>query len=188
MSIEQNTHGEVKTFKYKDLPAIQVWGVTDVFKELQEKHKFDLVFEFGTDYGGLTNALAEVMNVEIHTFDINATRFKNYHPSLINFYNLNIYENWENIKELLDTLYGAGSKVLFLCDGGDKKHEFNVVSQWLRPGDCIMVHDYFPDAHAFSEGTGRWNWWEFDEPVQDPTLKKTFGDFDNFVWYFREKV
>jgi hypothetical protein len=187
MSIEKNTHGPVQTFKYKDLPAIQVHGVTDVFEYVQVLYNFDVIFEFGTDHGGLTNALAHVMKIPINTFDMNCTRFKNYHPSLIQFYHMNIYDNWEKIRKLVESEYNE-DRILFLCDGGNKKHEFEVVSKWLKPKDCIMVHDYFPDEQTFKNFDGRWNWWEFDGNVDEEGLKKSFWGFDPYAWYFREKV
>ncbi len=188
MSIERNTHGPVQTFKYKDLPAIQVWGVMNAFDKLGETHEFDAIFEFGTDYGGLSNALAESevgKYAQIHTFDINGTRFKNYNPDQLHFHNINIYDSWDKIRKLAQTYKDC--KILYLCDGGNKKHEFEIVSQWLNKGDCIMVHDYFPDKESF-EKSDRWNWWEFDEPANDPTLVKTVDYFDDYVWFFREKV
>lgn len=186
MSIEKHNHGPVETFKYKDLPAIQVWGVMDVFEYVQALYNFDIIFEFGADYGGLTNALAHVIKIPVHTFDINKEKFKNYHSSLIQFHHIDIYNNWEKIKKLADSY--DKSKILFLCDGGNKKHEFEIVSKWLKPKDCIMVHDYFPNKETFEAFNGRWNWWEFDGSVEDEGLKKSFWGFDSYAWYFREKV
>lgn len=187
-------HGPVDNFMYRDLPAIQVWGVMDAFTELSKTHKFKYIVEFGTDYGGLTNALADNPisdGAQIHTYDINTAKFKNYHPDKIIFHHLDIYNNWNKIanSDFFENSIKKDEYILFLCDGGDKKHEYEKVKDMLAIGDCIMVHDYFPNQEAFAAANGRWNWWEFDDNhTKYPQLKKTVDYFDNYAWFFREYV
>ncbi len=184
-------HGPVDNFMYRDLPAIQVWGVMDAFTELSKTHKFDCIIELGTDYGGLTNALADNPisdGIKIHTYDISDAKFKNYHPDKITFHKLDIYSNWDVIGEFAES--NDLIHILWLCDGGNKKREYEYVSEnFMSKGDCIMVHDYFPNQEAFASANGRWNWWEFDNNhTKYPELKKTVDCFDNYAWFFREHV
>lgn len=187
--ITKNTHGPVETFKYRDLPAIQVWGVMDAFTKLGEMKDFYAIIELGTDYGGLTNALADNIvskNADIHTFDINGSRFKNYHSDKITFHNIDYLQNWDKVIGIAVRYLGP---VLFLCDGGNKKAEYEKLSQHLAYGDCIMVHDYFPNREAFNANDGRWNWWEFDDDhTQYAGLVKSVDFFDNYAWFFRERM
>lgn len=189
MNIQKYKHGDVDTFIYKDLPAIQVWGVMDAFTKLSESHEFSCIIELGTDYGGLTNALAENPisdGAYIHTFDINHSRFKNYHPDKITAHMLDIYNNWDRIIQIARSYPG---KVLFLCDGGSKKDEYEYLADKLQSGDCIMVHDYYPNEEAFNQGIGRWNWWEFsDDHSRHEGLVKSVNYFDQYVWFFRERL
>lgn len=178
-------------FSYNGQVALQKWGVMDAFTKLGEIKSFGLIIELGSFQGGLTNALADNIiskNAYIHTFDIDNSKFKNYHTNKIVFNNLNIYNNWDVIKNLVSTLE-LKSSVLYLCDGGNKKLEYKYISENLMiPGDCIMVHDYFPDEQAYC--SGRWNWWEFEDSdyVENHRLKKTVNYFDDYVWFFREYV
>ena len=38
---------------------------------------------------------------------------------------------------------------LILCDGGLKKVEFEILSQYMKKGDIIMAHDYAPNKEIF---------------------------------------
>lgn len=192
-TVEPNTHGTVKTFKYGGLPAIQVWGVDTAFTKLahQVTRPFDIIIELGADYGGLTNVLADNAISEraiIHTFDLNKDRFTNLWPKKIVFHCLDIYANFEFISKL----FNDGRKVLVLCDGGDKPREYKEMIKWMNPGDMIMCHDYYPDKEKFEEGKeiGRWNWWEFDDSsaVFDNSLIKPVDFFDEYCWFIQEKI
>jgi hypothetical protein len=192
-SIEPNTHGPVKTFKYGGLPAIQVWGVDKAFTKLAQyvqSRPFDVIIELGADYGGLTNMLADnpiSSHATIHTFDLNRDRFTNLWPEKIVFHCMDIYANFEYISKLFD----ENRRVLVLCDGGNKALEYKELSRWLNYGDIIMAHDYYPDKAEFEAGKleGRWNWWEFSDEVAtlNPSLVKPVDYFDNYAWFIRER-
>lgn len=192
--IEPSVHGPVKTFSYGGIPAIQVWGVDTAFTKLADYVKdnpFKVIIELGADYGGLTNMIADNRVSEkatIHTFDINKDRFTNLWPEKIVFHCMDIYENFEYISKLFD----KNLRTLILCDGGNKAKEYQELSKHLNPGDIIMAHDYYPSRSEFEKGKeiGRWNWWEFSDEVapNNPTLIKTVDFFDDYCWFFREKI
>lgn len=190
---ERIKHANIDVFTYKGIKALQMYGVWLAFDELASyalMEPFTVIVELGADHGGLTNLLAdhEVSdNAIIHTFDINKERFTNLKPEKIVFHHIDIHQNFETIGGLVRT----SKRALVLCDGGDKAHEFNNMVKYLRPGDVIMAHDYFPNQEAHNEGvvTGRWNWWEFNDSniPGDSTLIKPLSCFDEYVWCIREK-
>ncbi len=191
--LTKNKHGHVDTFKYKDLPAIQMFGVMDEFTKLGEytaNNPFRTIIELGTDYGGLTNAIADntVSNyATIHTFDINSDRFINYWPEKIVFHCIDIYANFEYILKLIKR-----QRVLVLCDGGNKPLEFQTIAPHLKTGDVIMAHDYFANKEEFakSKESGGWAWWEFADSsynINEADWFEPITTFKNYVWFIREK-
>lgn len=192
--LTKNKHGHVDTFKYKDLPAIQMYGVMDEFTKLGEYSKnnpFKVIIELGTDYGGLTNAIADNVvsnDALIYTFDINKDRFINYWPEKIIFNCMDIYSNFEYVIKLIKT-----KRVLVLCDGGNKELEFNTLQSHMKPGDVIMAHDYFANKNEFekSKQSGGWAWWEFGDSsynINESEWFEPIKTFKDYVWFIREKL
>lgn len=193
-NITKHKHGPIDTFKYRDLPVIQMWGVDKAFNELftySHDYPFETIIELGADYGGLTAMIADLAllstsnKAKIHTFDLNVDRFTQLNPKVVEFHHLDIYSHVEFIVSLFK------GRTLLLCDGGNKKKEWELFSPALRSGDVIMAHDYFADEQAFKEGKeiGRWNWWEFDDDsiTSEQDLFKPLDCFEQYCWCIREK-
>ena len=123
----------ITVFKYKGQKALQVVGVENAFTALAKTvadNPFDVIIEIGTDFGGLTNLLAdhEVSSVAtIHTFDINASRFVS-HNDKITFHNKNVFSHEAEVAKLIEN----AKRCLLLCDGGNKEEEFRVFHSYLK--------------------------------------------------------
>ena len=152
---------------YKGLTLQQKPEVMDIFPILLNKLNPLRVIEIGTGHGGLSMFIKDNLqsNVDFYTFDINELKF---HSGLIEngikvFYknifidevkDYNIYDvkpEWEEIFKI--------TPKLVICDGGNKKAEFNGLAKHLNQGDIIMLHDYSTNRETF-EALNVWNWLE----------------------------
>ena len=191
--IEVFPHGDsgINVFKYKGQPALQVVGVEKAFDALEDTlTPFKRIVELGTDYGGLTNLLADHPvsdEATIDTFDINGERFVS-HNDKITFH----HTSFENAFDLISKLISDEGRVLLLCDGGNKRGEFQAFHKFLKVGDVIMGHDYSATQETFiNECRGKiWNWHEFQDSYADfPGLEPYFQEvFKNYAWCCRIKV
>lgn len=183
----------IMVFKYKGQKALQVVGIEKAFTELSEAvavNPFDVIIEIGTDFGGLTNLLADhdiSDTATIHTFDINSSRFVSHNDKII-FHNKNVFSHELEIAELIE----GATRCLLLCDGGKKQEEFRVFHSYLKDGDIIMAHDYSSSVEDFITNCQHkiWNWHEFQDsyanfPFLEPFLQDTFKEY---AWCIRKKV
>lgn len=188
----QHGNSGIDIFEYKGQKTLQVVGVEKAFEALAKENKeepFQRIIEIGTDYGGLTNLLADhaiSQGIDIYTYDINPNRFVS-HNDKIKFFNTDVFLIEDEIAELI----GSKGKTLLLCDGGNKRKEFEVFHKYLKSGDVIMAHDYAPDDKTFKEKylNKIWSWHEFkDEYADFKNLKPYMQDvFANFAWCIRSK-
>ena len=192
IEVIQHCNSGINVFKYKGQKTLQVVGVEKAFTKLHEQTKdnpFSTIIELGSDYGGLTNILADhplSNSANIHTFDINKQNFISYSDK-ITFHNKDFYECFEFIRGLIE----SSGRVLLLCDGGNKKQEFADFHVFLKPDDIIMAHDYVKDRKTFmNEYYGKiWSWHEFEDsyaafPRLHPFLQ---DEFEPYVWCIRIK-
>ena len=192
-NIKPTAHGNsgITVFEYKGQKALQVLGVEDAFSELAiavADSPFDLIVELGTDFGGLTNLLADheiSSTASIQTYDIEPDRFISDNDK-INFHNKNVFEYEDEIASLIQ----KASRCLLLCDGGNKEHEFRVFHQYLKPNDVIMAHDYAASVEDFVNRCQYkiWNWHEFqDEYANFVGLEPFLQDvFKEYAWCIRK--
>lgn len=157
---------------------------TLLFFELYiEYHKFNYVVELGSSKGGLSVYLANTASSTeqflFHTFEIDKDSW---------WYNRPIggvghwFEKLETISPYIKSfqmdVFGDEAKniirtnmveykTLIFCDGGNKVNEFNYYSQFLKPGDCIVTHD--------------WNTEISQSDIQDSLDKYNLIIDDNFV-------
>ena len=120
-------------------------------------NEFDLIIEIGFHRGGLSQwlYLHKSNSTKLFCYDITISE------KLINNNNINfiIGDCFDEkiIKEINDLIQNNG-KSLILCDGGNKIPEFNLYSQFLKPGDVIMCHDYSHNNEDFQKIKSELNW------------------------------
>jgi len=178
-------------FKYKNIPVQQVPAAFDRFADFLQENKFDYVLEIGSSYGGLSLFLheqSEVHGFTFITFDITKNRVKRYWDGEVPF-KMVIGDCFEDAvkNEIIDIL--ENHKVLLLCDGGNKKGEFNMFSPYINEDSYIMAHDYAPDRKTFkAEYKDKiWNWMEIQDSDVKEGLKfveksKYYETFRNVAW------
>jgi hypothetical protein len=101
-------------------------------------------------------------------------------------------------RELIETYVQSPGISLVLCDGGNKRMQFNILSALLKEGDFIMAHDYAPDLRCFNERIKgkRWNWFEIeDSHIEEACRANDLAsfeeiDFTDIVWVrkYKEKL
>lgn len=157
----------------------QVPDIKLYFEKLLCIENFEIIIELGTSFGGLTYILSDLLkennlNCKIHTFDFS---YKSYvEDSLIErgcTYHV-LDERDEIYKETVVSLLTNYGKALLLCDGGNKKEEFNRYSEYLKPNDVIMAHDYSHNLNVFENEIKNkyWNWFEISFLDIEETTKK----------------
>lgn len=186
---------QIAYVSYQGLSTEQNPNIIYVFDTLIAKIRPSRIVEIGTFAGGLTLILRtildnnELQNSNITTYDID-----------IPIYLLPLIENIPNIISITKNLFSfdyqdfAGElekseivrlikdsgTTLLLCDGGCKKCEFNILSQYLKSGDIIMAHDYAPDEIFFREHmiNNIWNWMEInDSDIAQACVENNLIDF-----------
>jgi cephalosporin hydroxylase len=183
--------GVTRTIDYKGIPTMQAVGAFDTFSNFFKEEKFEIVIEIGTAFGGLSTFLYEqslIYKFKFITYDKFSDRLLEKIPNPeFEFRNKNCFD--ELVKnEIIEIL--SNKKCLLLCDGGNKKEEFNIFCKYLDSNSYIMAHDYSPDEKYFLENIrGKiWNWFEIkDDDVKDSleeyvTKSKYYNIFLNVVW------
>jgi cephalosporin hydroxylase len=156
---ENNDILEVK--KYKGIECGQVTGFNHLLNILFLKQSFKNVIELGTQRGGTSLFLNDLMNLyggkNFITFDKDKCNASINSNQVVG----DILKD-EKIIDLIKTNIQKEGKTLLFCDGGDKKSEFNKFSPFLKDGDFIMLHDYAHDKKFFDEEiNGKiWFWHE----------------------------
>lgn len=141
------------------------------------------IIEIGTARGGSTLLISEAvktlgLDTKIKTFDVYV---KGPHLPMemdnVEFIVDNIFnEDWSELvkPEEIENFLSADGINLILCDGGNKKKEFELLAKYLKPGDIIMAHDYAPNREVFNnEYVDKiWNWMEITDEHMEETCKK----------------
>jgi hypothetical protein len=191
------------SINYNGLPMLQHKNIIDKFKQLIKLNKPTRIVEIGTEYGGLTLLLQDIVNelnleTKIRTYDIKDPVFLIDHPELtstIEIVNKDLFEYHpfklkdESLIELNDFLTEDGVNII-LCDGASKKDEFNSFSKIIKSGDIIMLHDYIDNDEEFETNflNKIWNWHEskysdIETSVKEQGLSPYLEvDFSSVVW------
>lgn len=196
-------------FEYNGIYVLQNPNVFGVFEKLFQEKKPKRIIEIGTEYGGLTLMLKDILKKTcqndflIRTYDIKESKMllnhRNFEKS-IQVVVKNIFDNdpfslkKESLTELKNFM-SSDSCNIFLCDGGNKAKEFNVISDILNVGDIIMAHDYARDKKYFEENIKNkyWNWFEIQESDIEECSKKNNlsyymqNDFEKAAWVCKIK-
>ena len=174
--------GIVNHVSYKNLSLEQRPEVIDVFTSLILTNNPSTIIEIGTFAGGLTLILRDILDIlklehcQIYTYDVSnpmwlLDQIKNNNIKNINVNVTNLFD--QSYLKLLDetkdaeikSLIQSSGRTILLCDGGCKKCEFNILSQYLKPDDIIMAHDYAPNSDYFEQNMRNkiWNWHEIQD-------------------------
>lgn len=171
--------------------------IIDAFRQLFAAKQPKQILEIGAQAGGLTLCISYILqelNLEtkIKSFDVKhipgreyvEERFKNVEFIIDDIFIHSYYdlkdEKRENVKDFIQQ---EGSTII-LCDGGSKKNEFRILSEYLKPGDIIMAHDYSPNEEYFNSVTrpqGVWGWQE----ISDNDVRESMEKF-NLKFYMFE--
>jgi cephalosporin hydroxylase len=180
--------GNVTHASYKGISIEQNPNIIDEFNKLIEEIRPVRILEIGTFAGGLTLIMRDLLDInnlkesEVITYDVQTPHYLLQRISNIKIesrvVNLFSYDYGdfadENAKmELYNIINGEGT-TLVLCDGGNKKNEFNIISPLLKVGDVIMAHDYAPNNQYFQNHVENqiWNWLEIQDNDIDESCKK----------------
>lgn len=101
---------------------------------------------------------------------------------------------WLPTPEFIELLQEPG-RVILLCDGGNKIHEFNTLAPLIKSDDIIMAHDYARDRDFFDNNIKGvvWDWLEItDNDISDISRSENLepymqDEFDNCVWVCKKK-
>lgn len=204
MSIELDETPYVPgTFNYKGLQMLQHKNVIDVFRRLLTEINPSTIVEIGTEYGGLTLLLQDLvtelgLNTKIRTYDIKTPKFLVEHPDLTDLIEIKTKDIFdynpfrlsdEGISEIKEYMVSDGVN-LILCDGGSKSKEFNSFSDIINVGDVIMLHDYIINEEEFELNFKNkiWNWHESKlSDIEESIIKNNLEpyldeEFSKVVW------
>jgi hypothetical protein len=161
--------------------AQQHHAVYQKFYSLLNKTKPVRILEIGTALGGFTAFLdlstKELgLNTKIRSYDISD---KSWYDELrnkgVDVFVVDIFHNnYSTIdQDVIDFIQQPGLTMV-LCDGGNKIHEFNLLSNYIKPNDIIMAHDYADSSEYFHEHIKDkiWNWHEIGYRDISETCKK----------------
>jgi hypothetical protein len=95
---------------------------------------------------------------------------------------------------VIDFIQSEGITIV-LCDGGNKKLEFNILSNYLKKNDFILGHDYSFEKEYFDNhvNTKIWNWLELTEKdIEIACNRNSLVDyrrdlFQSVVWICKMK-
>ena len=175
---------------WKGHTAQQFHGAYEVFYNFLKEVKPKRILEIGTALGGFTSflniCLKELnLDTKILSYDI-AERpwYKDMIQEGIDVRVEDVFDfNSFTVKSEVSDFIKEDGVTIVLCDGGWKKGEFIVLSDFLKVGDFILAHDYAENAQVFNERVmGKiWNWHE----IQDSDIKSA-SDKNNLELYQKE--
>lgn len=195
---------------YRGLGTEQNPNIIYPFDKLIADTRPARIVEIGTFAGGLTLILRTILdnnnleNTNITTYDVHTPTYLL--PIIENISNItsitkNLFsDNYQDFageleKSEIVRLIRSEGTTLLLCDGGCKKCEFNLLSNYLKPNDIIMAHDYAPNVDYFEDTMkGKiWNWLEIqDSDIMDCCARNGLEpymseDFLNVAWVCKRK-
>lgn len=189
-------------FVYKGLAISQHPRIEEPFKMLIKNIRPKRILEIGTAHGGLTLLIRDILDENgmqdstLRTYDvIDSTSLQqhiNAGAKIERIMKTIFDDNYQKLilpDEVREYIQSDGTTIV-LCDGGNKKNEFNLLSQFLKSGDIIMGHDYSRNEEHFRTVILNkvWNWFELQySDIQSsvdaygliPFMK---DEFENVVW------
>lgn len=180
--------------KYENIRSQQNLYFFENLKNILNEIKPHRIIEIGTARGATTLYMSDLLNelnlndTKIKTFDIiKRDHLKNVQRDNLEFYVGNIFQyNKSDLTkpEEITNFLSTNGVNLIMCDGGNKKHEFKVLSKYLKEGDIIMAHDYAPNKEIFERDYKDkiWNWME----ISDVDIQETCDTYN--LETFNEKL
>jgi len=191
---------------YKGLIAQQHSSAFRIFIRFLTEIKPKRILEIGTGGGGFILFLRDVLDSidlkesAVRTYDVvhdncdQVLRANRIDVRIVNLFH-ETYARLENPQEIVPFIQGHGC-TLVMCDGLNKIGEFRILSQFIKPGDYIMAHDYVDswDRYETEFLDKIWNWCEIEEKdiaecSQRNNLQDYWKDgFDEAVWVCKRKL
>jgi len=197
-----NNNDSITTYDY-NWDAQQNHNSFETFFYFIKEVKPNRIIEIGTSKGGFTYFLKETCNnlnldCQIISYDIIEYPWYSKLKEIgVDLRIKNIFnEDYTSVKQEIVDLISSDGITVVLCDGGNKKLEFNTLSNYLKVGDFILGHDYATDINVFNEKINKkiWNWLELTEgDIIDSCIKNNLVDykkeiFESVVWTCRVKI
>lgn len=183
--------------------AQQHHNVYQIFYNFINEIRPSRILEIGTALGGFTmflNIICKELELptNIRTYDINPNNWgESMKNSGIDLRIDNIFsKDWDSVDpEVVNYIQSEGVTIV-LCDGGWKKGEFNILSDYIKEGDFILAHDYAESKDVFENSIKNrvWNWHElcYDD-VKEPIIRNNLKEykkeiFANAAWLCTQKT
>lgn len=120
-----------------------------VIAEILTPHKPLVVIELGTDEGGFSGWMADLVlpwGGIVHTFDIK----KKFKEELTHDFKNLLFTEADVLSSTHDVVKTLASSphVLLYCDNGNKELEVKFYAEYLKPGSILGVHDYNTEIMA----------------------------------------
>lgn len=156
-------------YTFEGISILQHPQITEYFPKII--NDYDRIIELGTYFGGLTLYLYRIKKpeTELISYDIDTTLCK-----IPKEYNIDCrwgdwwHEKW--LKEFEELMKEPLKRILLLCDGGYKEYEFNTFSNFLKPKDTIMVHDYAENLEEYRQITEEIEWYDIPDASYEMIL------------------
>lgn len=157
---------------FNDWIAQQNHNAFEVFHNFINEVSPKRIIEIGTAFGGFTRFLK--YTTDKLNLDCNVLSYEVHHqPWYDEIRDMGVDVRIENIfleeytkvpQYVIDLIQSEGTTII-LCDGGWKVGEFNILSDYMKPGDHILAHDYAFDGTLFTSSVNQkiWNWHEISE-------------------------
>jgi 23S rRNA U2552 (ribose-2'-O)-methylase RlmE/FtsJ len=152
--------------------AQQNHNAFEVFHNFIKNTSPKRILEIGTALGGFTSFLKYTvdtleLNCDVLSYDIyDKSWYKDIKDMGVDIRIENIFlDNYTKLPQYVIDFIQSDGTTLILCDGGDKIREFNILSDYMKPGDHILAHDYAFDREYFDKNIYLkvWNWHELSE-------------------------
>lgn len=188
---------------FLNMPCQQHHETFEVFYNFLKQTQPSNIIEIGTGLGGFTGVIKRIidelkLNCKILSYEIRSqVWYENMKNNGIDVRVENVFiGNYNDVTQYVKDFIAQWGVTIVLCDGGSKKDEFNVLSNYLKIGDFILAHDYSYDFENFEANIKNkiWNWCEIIESdIEIPCKQNNLIDYDrevfnNVAWVCKVKV
>jgi predicted O-methyltransferase YrrM len=143
---------------YKNHACQQNHNSYQYFFQLLKEKEPKRILEIGTALGGFTAFLLDItQNLQleclIRSYDIHYNSwYEDLKKDGVDIRIENIFgDMYDSVPDEVVSYIKSDGLTLVLCDGGSKNNEFRLLSEYLKPNDIIMAHDYAPNSEYFEQ-------------------------------------